>query len=178
MDGGPIARLDGRSGAALPVDVHELGRVLLTQKDGQVLRLSDVATVADGAAPSISAAEINGTSGVFLMVQGQLGANTRAVTLALEAALEELRPLFEKEKVTVYPKLFRPANFIETAVRNVQRDLLIGSALVVVVLFLFLFNSRTALICATAIPTSLLGAVIVLDYFGASLNIMFVTMSW
>ena len=157
---------------AQPGSAHELGRVLLTQKDGQVLRLSDVATVADGAAPSISAAEINGTSGVFLMVQGQLGANTRAVTLALEAALEELRPLFEKEKVTVYPKLFRPANFIETAVRNVQRDLLIGSALVVVVLFLFLFNSRTALICATAIPTSLLGAVIVLDYFGASLNIM------
>ena len=157
---------------AQPGSAHELGRVLLTQKDGQVLRLSDVATVTDGAAPSISAAEINGTPGVFLMVQGQLGANTRAVTLALEAALEELRPLFEKEKVTVYPKLFRPANFIETAVRNVQRDLLIGSALVVVVLFLFLFNSRTALICATAIPTSLLGAVIVLDYFGASLNIM------
>ena len=62
--------------------------------------------------------------------------------------------------------MFRPANFIETAVDNVQRDLLIGSVLVVVVLFLFLFNTRTALICATAIPTSLLAAVIVLDYFG------------
>jgi len=157
---------------AQPGSARELGRVLLTQKDGQVLRLTDVATVTEGAAPSISAAEINGTPGVFLMVQGQLGANTRAVTLALEAALEELRPLFEKEKITLHPKLFRPANFIETAVRNVQRDLLIGSALVVVVLFLFLFDSRTALICTTAIPTSLLGAVIVLDYFGVSLNIM------
>ena len=157
---------------AQPGSARELARVLLTQKDGQVLRLTDVATVTEGAAPSISAAEINGTPGVFLMVQGQLGANTRAVTLALEAALEELRPLFEKEKITLHPKLFRPANFIETAVRNVQRDLLIGSALVVVVLFLFLFNGRTALICTTAIPTSLLGAVIVLDYFGVSLNIM------
>jgi CzcA family heavy metal efflux pump len=42
----------------------------------------------------------------------------------------------------------------------------------VVVLFLFLYNVRTALICATAIPTSLLAAVIVLDYFGVSLNVM------
>ena len=44
--------------------------------------------------------------------------------------------------------------------------------LVVVVLFLFLFNARTAFICATAIPASLLGAVLVLDYFGVDLNIM------
>lgn len=157
---------------AQPGSLQELSRVLLAQRNGQVLRLADVATVTEGAAPSISAAGINGTPGVFLMVQGQLGANTRAVTLALETALTELAPVFQRERVTLYPRLFRPANFIETAVRNVQRDLLLGSALVIVVLFLFLFNSRTALICATAIPTSLLGAAIVLDYFGIGLNIM------
>lgn len=162
-----IVNVEGQPGSA-----QELSQVLLARSNGQSLRLSNVATVVEGAAPSISAAGINGTPGVFLMVQGQLGANTRAVTLALERALKELKPVFEREKISVYPKLFRPANFIETAVRNVQRDLLIGSALVVVVLFLFLFNSRTALICATAIPTSLLGAAIVLDYFGTSLNIM------
>src|SRR5262249_39864101 len=102
----------------------------------------------------------------------QLGANTRAVTLDLERALRELEPLLAVEGVTLNARLFRPANFIETAVRNVQRDLLIGSALVVIVLFLFLFNTRTAFICTTAIPTSLLGAVLVLDYFGVGLNIM------
>ena len=107
------------------------------------------------------------------MVQGQLGANTRAVTLELEQALEELRAAAGKaSRSTLHPRLFRPANFIETAVGNVQRDLLIGSVLVIVVLFLFLFNCRTAFICATAIPISLLGAVIVLDYFGIGLNIM------
>ena len=131
-----------------------------------------MAKVVEGPAPSISAAAINGKPGVFLMVQGQLGANTRAVTLDLERALKELEPFLAGEQVTLNARLFRPANFIETAVRNVQRDLLIGSALVVVVLFLFLFNTRTAFICATAIPTSLLGAVLVLDYFGVGLNIM------
>ena len=157
---------------AQPRTAEELGRAVLLQRDGQVLRLSDIGRVVEAAAPSISAAAIDGTPGVFLMVQGQLGANTRAVTLDLERALKELQPLFEQEKVKVHPRLFRPANFIETAVGNVQRDLLIGSALVVVVLFLFLFNTRTALICATAIPTSLLGAVLVLDHFGVGVNIM------
>ena len=155
-----------------PASVQDLARVLLTEKDGQVVRLGDVAQVVEGAAPSISAAGINGTPGVFLMVQGQLGANTRAVTAALEDAIDELRPLLEKEQVVIHPRMFRPANFIETAVTNVQLDLSIGSVLVVVVLFLFLFNARTAVICATAIPTSLLTAVIVLDYFGVSLNVM------
>ncbi|HZP87365.1 MAG TPA: efflux RND transporter permease subunit [Burkholderiales bacterium] len=155
-----------------PNTVRDLGRVLLSQKEGQVLRLADVADVVEGAAPSISAAGINAKAGVFLMVQGQLGANTRAVTAGLEQAIEELRPLLQREGVDIHPRMFRPANFIETAVHNVQWDLTIGSVLVVVVLFLFLFNVRTALICATAIPTSLLSAVIVLAHFGVSLNVM------
>ncbi len=157
---------------AQPRTAQELGRAMLMQRAGQVLRLADVGHVVEGPAPSISAAAIDGEPGVFLMVQGQLGANTRAVTLGLERSLKELEPLLSAERITLNARLFRPANFIETAVRNVQRDLLIGSALVVVVLFLFLFNTRTALICTTAIPTSLLGAVLVLDYFGVGVNIM------
>jgi CzcA family heavy metal efflux pump len=160
------------NGEGQPGTVDDLARVLLAQKDGQAVRLGDVARVAEGAAPSISAAGIDGTPGVFLMIQGQLGANTRAVTAGLESAIEELRPLLAAEQMTIHPRMFRPANFIETAVSNVRFDLTIGSLLVVVVLFLFLYNVRTALICATAIPTSLLSAVIVLDYFGVSLNVM------
>ncbi|HEY7760456.1 MAG TPA: efflux RND transporter permease subunit [Burkholderiales bacterium] len=155
-----------------PASAAELSRVMLAFKDGTPLRLGDVARVVEAPAASISAAAIDGMPGVFLMIQGQLGSNTRAVTEDLERALQELAPVIAAEKVDVHPRMFRPANFIETAVRNVQRDLLAGSVLVVVVLFLFLFNARTAFICTTAIPVSLLGAVIVLDYFGVGLNIM------
>ncbi|MGH6690962.1 MAG: efflux RND transporter permease subunit, partial [Gammaproteobacteria bacterium] len=155
-----------------PASAAELARVMLAFKDGTPLRLGDVARVMEAPAASISAAAIDGQPGVFLMIQGQLGSNTRAVTEDLERALHELAPVIAAEKVDVHPRMFRPANFIETAVRNVQRDLLVGSVLVVVVLFLFLFNARTAFICTTAIPVSLLGAVIVLDYFGVGLNIM------
>jgi len=155
-----------------PDSVAELARAVLAYRDGRGLHLSDVARIVEGAAPSISAASINGTPGVFLMVQGQLGANTRAVTLDLERALKELDPLLAAEEVAINPAMFRPANFIETAVESVQRDLLAGAALVVVVLFLFLFNTRIAFICTTAIPVSLLTAVLVLDHFGVGLNIM------
>lgn len=162
----------GLASEGQPADAAELGQVILASPNGRVIRLADVAKVVVAPAPSISAAAIDGKPGVFLMVQGQLGANTRAVTRRLEKALQELAPVLAESQVELYPRMFRPANFIETAVDNVRSDLLAGSALVVSVLFLFLFNVRTAFICATAIPVSLLAAVLVLDLFGVGLNIM------
>jgi CzcA family heavy metal efflux pump len=154
------------------LSIEQLGQVLVSRRPDQNIALRDVAHVVEGAMPSISAASINTRPGVFLFVIGQLGANTRAVTLALESSLKELEALLAREQVQMNARLFRPANFIETAVGNVQRDILIGSVLVVLVLFLFLFNGRTAFISATAIPLSLVSAVLVLEYFGIALNIM------
>jgi len=149
-----------------------LAQTTLLYRNGQVVRLGDVGVIKEGAAPSISASAINGQSGVYLSIQGQLGANTHGVTLALEKALAEIKPSLEAEHVTLHPGLFRPANFIETAIDGVQADILIGSVLVITVLFLFLFNARTAFISATAIPLSLLTAIVVLDHFHIGLNIM------
>ncbi|MCX7627064.1 MAG: efflux RND transporter permease subunit [Methylophilaceae bacterium] len=151
---------------------QQLGQVVLLYKDGQTIRLADVGKVVEGAAPSISAAQINGVVGVYLSVQGQLGSNTKAVTQGVEKALQELAPMLAREQVKLHPDLFRPANFIETAVSGVKTDILIGSVLVVIVLFMFLFNARTAFISATAIPLSLLTAILVLAYQGIGLNIM------
>ncbi|MFO1322376.1 MAG: efflux RND transporter permease subunit [Burkholderiales bacterium] len=155
-----------------PRSPAELGRTLLKDDGRRLIRLADAATVTEGAAAPIGAAAINGTPGVFLMVQGQLGSNTLAVSRGLDRSMEELKPLLAREKVTLHADLFRPANFIETAVRNVRVDILVGSTLVVIVLFLFLFNVRTAVICTTAIPVSLLGAVLLLHAFDQPLNIM------
>lgn len=149
-----------------------LAQMPLIQRDGHTIRLGEVGTVREGAAPAISAAAIDGRPGVYLSIQGQLGANTKAVTEAVEKALQEIAPTLATEKVTLHPGLFRPANFIETAVSGVKTDILIGSALVIMVLFFFLFNVRTAFISATAIPLSLLSAILVLGYFGIGLNIM------
>ncbi len=150
----------------------QLANVTLIRKQGRTITLGDVADVVEGPAPSISAAAINGETGVYLSVQGQLGANTHGVTKAIEAALADIKPTLKAQQVSLHEGLFRPANFIETAIHGVRTDIMIGSILVISVLFLFLFNVKTALISATAIPLSLLTAIVVMHQYGMGINIM------
>ena len=100
----------------------------------------------------------------------QYGANTMDVTLAVEAALKDMQPLFDREQIMVYPRLHRPATFIENSLHNINHSLYLGAVMVAVVLFLFLGHFRTAFISLTAIPLSLLTAIILLDKFGVTLN--------
>jgi CzcA family heavy metal efflux pump len=153
-------------------NVQALAKAVIVHKNGQTVSLGDIGRVVESAAPSISSAAINEETGIYLSVQGQLGANTHAVTQAIESALQTLKPTLENEQVTIHEGLFRPANFIETAIEGVRSDILIGSILVIGILFLFLFNARTAFISATAIPLSLLTAIVILSYFKIGLNIM------
>ncbi len=152
--------------------LRQLAQVVVHETATQSITLGDVASIEQGVAPSIGSAAIDAKLGVFLAVQGQLGANTRAVTIALEKAIADIEPLVVREQITMNARMFRPANFIETAIKNLQKDLIIGLTLVTIVLFFFLFNWRTAFISSTAIPLSLLTAIIVFDYFAISLNIM------
>ncbi|WP_124948963.1 efflux RND transporter permease subunit [Sulfuriferula thiophila] len=155
-----------------PISAAALGAVVLRNQGGATLHLADVANVTVAPAPAVGAASIEGQPGVMLVVEEQYGANTLAVTRALERRLAQLKPALTAEGVTLNPDLFRPANFIETAISHLRTALLIGAALVLIVLFLFLFNARAAVISATAIPLSLLTAVIVLNHFGIGLNTM------
>jgi CzcA family heavy metal efflux pump len=160
-----VLRSEGQSLMA-----EELGEAVIKQKQGLSVRLKDLASVVAAPAPKVGDALIQGHRGVILVVSSQLGANTMVVTQAVERALDELKPTFQAQGIAVYPALFRPANFITTAIHNVRTSLLIGAFLVAGVLFLFLFNVRTAFISISAIPLSLLIAVIVLTHFGITLN--------
>jgi CzcA family heavy metal efflux pump len=153
------------------LSAEQLGEVTLANStNGAALRLKDVARVVEGAEPKFGDTLIQGRPGVLLTMSSQYGANTLEVTHALEAALDEMRPVFEQEGIKLYPRLHRPATFIETALVNIRHSLWLGAILVAVVLFLFLGHFRTAFISLTAIPLSLLAAVIVLDRFGVTLN--------
>jgi CzcA family heavy metal efflux pump len=147
-----------------------LGEAVLVPREGLSARLKDVADVREAPAPKFGDAQVNGRSGVVLLAYAQYQANTMVVTRALEAALRQLRPALAVEHIDLDASLFRPANFIETSLRNVNHSLLIGGALVAAVLFLFLLDLRTAFISFISIPLSLLAAVIVLDWAGASIN--------
>ncbi|MGH8503623.1 MAG: efflux RND transporter permease subunit [Gammaproteobacteria bacterium] len=151
---------------------RELGDLVLRRHNGANVLLSDVAKVTVAAGPPIGAAQIMGQPGVVMMIIGQYGANTFTVSQDLEAALAELEGIFEQEDVTLHSELFRPANYIETSLTSIGGHLLIGGALVISVLLIFLYNVRTALISAIAIPLSLLSAATLLVNLGVSLNIM------
>ncbi len=136
------------------------------------VRLADVANVVDAAAPRFGDALIGGEPGVLLTLSATYGANTMDVTARLERALDDLGPLLAREHVTLHPALHRPASFVEAAIANLRTALLLGTVLVIVVLFAFLQNVRAAVVSLTAIPLSLLAAVIVLTRCGVTLNTM------
>lgn len=155
-----------------PLTAEQLAKVVIQKSGDAVLKLGDIATIKTAPAPSIGGAAISNVPGVVLMVIGQYDANTLAVTEGVEAAMAELKDGFEAEGITLHDDLFRPANYIESSLANIQEHLLVGGGLVMLVLILFLFNLRTAIISLTAIPLSLFAAVIVLLEFGININIM------
>ena len=109
-------------------------------------------------------------SGLLLIVEKFPGANTLAVTRGVDDALELLRPGLKG--IEIDATIFRPATFIETAIENLTRALLIGCLLVVVILALFLFEWRTAVISLVSIPLSLVAAGLVLSFRGETINTM------
>ncbi|MGJ4890764.1 efflux RND transporter permease subunit [Bradyrhizobium sp. HKCCYLRH3099] len=150
----------------------QLARTVLLHQGGASVVLGDVATVVNAPEPPIGGALINGQPGIMMMISQQYGANTRNVAARVETALQELRPALESEQVKLHADLFRPATFIDSATHNVLVALLIGGALVIVVLLLFLYDWRTSLISCTAIPLSLFSAVLALQWMGQSLDTM------
>src|SRR6266478_2671789 len=150
----------------------QLADTVLVHHRGSNVTLGDVAHVMDAPTPAIGAAAIRGKLGVILTIDSAYGSNTLEVTHSIDKAVSELRASLEAQGISIHPEVFRAADFIDVALHNVRDSLLIGGVLVVVVLFLFLFNFRTAAISCTAIPLSLLAAVIALDKTGLSLNTM------
>jgi CzcA family heavy metal efflux pump len=158
-------RFDGQVRSAVA-----LGETVIATVDGAPVRLKDIGHVTEGAEAKFGDGAINGKPGVILIVYRQLQADTPDVTRRVEAALARLEPTLSQQGIVYHRSLFRQANFIEHAISNVAESLVLGAILVAVVLFVFLFNLRTAFISLTAIPLSLLGAIVVLWLFDVGLN--------
>lgn len=148
----------------------DLARVPVAFRNGSSLTLGAIADVAEGFPPPIGDAVINDGPGLLLIVEKQLGANTLSVTRAVETAIDAFRPGLKD--VEIDTTIFRPATFIEMSLSNLNRALLLGCLLVIVVLALFLMEWRSAFISITAIPLSLLTAALVLHYRGGTINTM------
>lgn len=155
-----------------PNTAEAIEKIVLKRRQGSNITIGDIAKVEFAPKAPVGAAAIGGNPGIVMMVIGQYGANTLTVSRNVEKAIAELTQVLEKQQIQFYSKLFRPADYILTSVRNLAGHLLIGGLFVIAVLYLFLFNFKTAFISALAIPLSLISAVVVLLEFGINLNIM------
>jgi CzcA family heavy metal efflux pump len=141
-----------------------------TKSDGTPLRLSDVADFAEGTWPMIGDAVVNGGPGLLLIVEKFPWGNSVEVTRGVEAAIEEMRPGLPG--IDIDTTIFRPATFVEVALENLISSLLIGAGLVIIILLLFLWDWRIALISATIIPVTAVITLLVLSFIGTTLNVM------
>jgi CzcA family heavy metal efflux pump len=144
--------------------------VVASRPGGASIRISDVATIEEGAPAPIGDAIIDGAPGLLLIVEKQPWGNTLDVTREVERTLAKLSPGMADVKLD--PTIFRPATFIERALSNLGHAVLVGCALVVAILFFFLYDWRTALISVVAIPLSLVAATATLAWRGVTLDTM------
>lgn len=151
--------------------LDDLANSVVTVRNGTPILVRNIATVQLGKALKRGDGSFNMHADVVATIQKQPNANTIDVTRQIEAALDGLKPTLPDD-VTIETKAFQQATFIERAIDNVQRALLEGGILVSIVLFLFLWNFRTTIISLTAIPLSLITAIITMSYFGIGINTM------
>ncbi len=150
---------------------EEIGSTVIRIRNNKPVKISDVAEVKIGHPDQIGDAYLNREPAVILTILKQPNVNTLTLTGEVEAALEELGAGLPAD-VEINSKIFRQADFINTAVSNVFRVLLEGGLFVTLILFLFLLNVRTTLISLIAIPLSLMLSVITLRVLGLTINTM------
>ena len=151
--------------------LDDLRNLALAAKNGQTLRLRQIAEVKFAAATKRGDAGFEGRPAVILGIQKQPTADTLALTRSIETALGDLTKSLpagmEAPRVT-----FRQASFIEASIDTLQGKLIGASVFVAVVLVVFLGTLRPTVIALVAIPVSILVTVLVFRWFGLSINTM------
>jgi CzcA family heavy metal efflux pump len=171
--GGAVETPNQRIGVrnVLPVvTANDLAQAPVAETKAGSVRLGDVATVAVEHQPLIGDAVIDGKPGLLLVVEKLPWANSLQMTAGVDQALKELQPGMPGIKFDTH--VFQQADFVKLAISNLTQALVLGFGLVVLILALFLFEWRVALISLLTIPLSLIATMLVLYWRGATINTM------
>ncbi|HEY9282543.1 MAG TPA: efflux RND transporter permease subunit [Pyrinomonadaceae bacterium] len=150
--------------------VEQFNDVIVATKNGYAVRVSDVGRVEDSGVDPSSAATLDGVPSVSLAIRKQSGANTVAVIEAVKQRMAEITPLLPPDlKIAVTRD---QQEFIETSLHAIEEHLIVGGLLAALIVFLFLWNFRSTIIAALAIPVSIIASFAVIAWLGYSLNQM------
>jgi HAE1 family hydrophobic/amphiphilic exporter-1 len=151
--------------------VAEIRNIVISGLGGALVRVDDVADVIDGEEEARSASTMNGQSALALVIKKQSGANTVAVSKAVRAELEVLRPQIERAGATLTVPT-DTAPYIEHAIDDVKFDLAFGAILAIVIILFFLHDFRATLISAVALPASVVATFAFIGAMGFTFNNM------
>jgi CzcA family heavy metal efflux pump len=157
-------------GMGRTANVTDLANSVVASRDGIPILLKHLARVDIGPGFKVGDAAINGQPGVELVISKQPWVNTLDVTRNVQVALTEVQRGLPPDVKMI--TIFRQATFIEHSIENVLQAIGTGGFLVVLVILLFLFNWRTSVISLTAIPISLISAILIIKASGGSINTM------
>jgi heavy metal efflux system protein len=158
-------------GTGLVTGITDIEHIVLDEVDGVPVVVSDVADVRVAAMPRNGAVTHDGlgesVAGMVIMLKGE---NGKAVAERAKARLADVSRILPKG-VTI-TSFYDQTEVIDRTSATVKRNLIEGSVLVTVVLFVFLRDVRAALITAAVIPVSMLAGFIGMRLFGVSANLM------
>jgi CzcA family heavy metal efflux pump len=167
-EGGQEYLVHGVGRVRTPDDV---GETLVVQRGEEPVLVRHLGDVRVGAALRRGEGSYGGQSAVVVGIQKQPGTNTLELTGRIDRELDELSRTLP-QGLSIQRNVFRQADFIEVAVKNVLSVLRDGIVLVLLIVFAFLASGRASAITIVAIPLSLVTAVFALSAFGATLNTM------
>jgi HAE1 family hydrophobic/amphiphilic exporter-1 len=150
-------------------DLEQISNLVVLTRAGVPVYLKDIAEVRDTTEDNRSILRINGRPGVRMSVTKQSGTNTVQIAEGVRAEIERINREVPGIRLTL---LDDSARFIQRAIGAVQEHVMIGSVLVIMIIFLFLRNFRSTLIVCTSIPISVIGTFALLYFSGLTLNTM------
>lgn len=153
-------------------NVSELKKAVVKTINDSPILLENISEVTIGdKSPRLGMASERGNPAVLLTVTKQPATGTLELTDKLVQSIDELQSVMPPD-VKLSTDIFRQSRFIESSINNVRKALLEGGIFVVIVLFIFLMNTRTTVISLITIPISLVVAILVLKLMGLTINTM------
>jgi len=170
----PIGELDGKRQMMMLqtqgdlMNAADFANVIIATRNGQPVRLSDIASVEDGIENALSYSAVNGHTAIVLSISRQPGANIVATMDAIKKLLPGLQ---SQMPPSVKMQLLNDRSLsIRQAIHDVNLTLVLTISLVILVILLFLRSVRATLIPALSVPVSLLGAFALMYVMGMSLD--------
>ena len=172
----PLGRLN-RNGSEYPLRisgkpdvVEQFQTMVIGQRNGRPIMLSEVADIKDGIEEQRSLAFVNGIQAISLDILKQSGANTVGVVDLVKKEIDRLQP--ELPAGTKIEMVRDGSIMIRDSVRDVQETLILGGILTIFIVFLFLNSWRSTVITGLTLPISVISSFIAMNFLGMTLNIM------